>query len=442
MSGPRTRTTSTPTGIGTDAIAVGVALAISGVAMYLFLVLAARRLDPGAYSALAAFWALANFYGIGFLYPVEQETTRAISHAGSQGIGPGPIIAWAARTAAVFALILSGVSLAVSPVLVPRIFNGSWGMLVALSLSCFGFAALYLTTGTSAGLVRFRNYASAMAMLGVALGLGAAWAFATSVEAAPVWALLLGCSQLIAAGITFPRKGIVRRSRPPATSRHLLRGLLQLVSASVAAQFLANAGPVFVAFLADDAERAAAGSFLSGLVLARVPLYLYTAVQATLLPRLTTLATQRRHHHFRTTFLKLLAGVGVLCGIMVAGATLLGPALLPVLFGEGFELSPGVFLYLAGGASGYIIAATAAQALLALRLHSRIVAGWVIGCVVMVVVMVPPAPVIDRVGRGYCIGLAAAAASMVVLVLRALRGRWMEDDEELVEAEAHWPIEM
>ena len=54
-------------------------------------------------------------------------------------------------------------------------------------------------------------------------------------------------------------------------------------------QLLANAGPLIVQVLAPPAEQALTGKFLAALVIARVPVFLFAAVQAVLLPGLAGL---------------------------------------------------------------------------------------------------------------------------------------------------------
>ena len=56
-----------------------------------------------------------------------------------------------------------------------------------------------------------------------------------------------------------------------------------------------------------EAEKDAAGRFLPGLVIARIPLFLFQAVQAALLPKLSALAGAGLHGSFRKGLWRLLA---------------------------------------------------------------------------------------------------------------------------------------
>ena len=61
------------------------------------------------------------------------------------------------------------------------------------------------------------------------------------------------------------------------------------------ASSLLNAGPIAMTLLVQtDAEKALATQFAYAVLLARIPLFMFQAVQAALLPRLSRLAADRR----------------------------------------------------------------------------------------------------------------------------------------------------
>jgi hypothetical protein len=67
------------------AISVGIGLVVSGIATYVFLGIAHRKLDPADYSALGVLWTAMFAIGNGIMQPLEQGSP-----------GPSPT---AARTA-------------------------------------------------------------------------------------------------------------------------------------------------------------------------------------------------------------------------------------------------------------------------------------------------------------------------------------------------------
>ena len=120
-----------------------------------------------------------------------------------------------------------------------------------------------------------------------------------------------------------------------------------------------------------------------GFFIARIPILLFQAIQAALLPKLAALAGAGKHDDFRAGLKKLLVivvGVGVL-GV-VAGATI-GPIAGEILFGEKFNLGNVDLGLLAAGSALFILALTLAQALIALLGHGRVLAAWCLGLAVV-----------------------------------------------------------
>src|SRR4029079_5781819 len=101
---------------------------------------------------------------------------------------------------------------------------------------------------------------------------------------------------------------------------------------SVMAAALVNAGPLAASLLALPSEQALGSSFNARVLIPRVPLFLFQAVQAALLPKLARLSAQGMIAEFRAGFRRLLlsvVGVGIIGTI---GAFLVGPFALKVLF--------------------------------------------------------------------------------------------------------------
>lgn len=58
----------------------------AGIGSYLVLILAARGMSETDYSAFAAFWSLSVVLGLGFFFPIEQETARELAGAPDDGV--------------------------------------------------------------------------------------------------------------------------------------------------------------------------------------------------------------------------------------------------------------------------------------------------------------------------------------------------------------------
>ena len=152
-----------------------------------------------------------------------------------------------------------------------------------------------------------------------------------------------------------------------------------LVGTACAAALL-NAGPVTANLLASDSESELVVWFGFGVLLARIPLFLFQAVQAALLPRLARLAARNELEEFRDGLRKLMllvVGVGVTGTI---GAFLIGPFVIETVYNA--ELSGRSLAMLALSSATYMAGLATAQAVIALRGHALVAAGWAVGVVV------------------------------------------------------------
>ena len=152
---------------------------------------------------------------------------------------------------------------------------------------------------------------------------------------------------------------------------------------------LLNAGPIAASLLkTSDAENALVSQLSTGVIIARVPLFLFQAVQAALLPKLARLAARGALDDFVRGFRKLLMLVLVVSVVAVVGAFLLGPFVVRVFFDS--ELSRRTLTLLALSSSLYMIALALAQAIIALRGHAKVAVGWMIGMLAFIVVVADP----------------------------------------------------
>ena len=121
------------------------------------------------------------------------------------------------------------------------------------------------------------------------------------------------------------------------------------------------------------------------MLLARIPLFLFQAVQAALLPRLSRLAARNELDEFRGGFRKLLyivAGVGVLG----TARGLRARAVRSSTRCTRSTSSRRTMAMLALGSALYMVALALAQAVIALSGHALVAVGWTIGMVTFVVV--------------------------------------------------------
>jgi O-antigen/teichoic acid export membrane protein len=210
---------------------------------------------------------------------------------------------------------------------------------------------------------------------------------------------------------------------PHDGARPLVAPLVLLLVSSLAAQLLIGAGPVTARFFAGADDQARAGAFLAALVVVRVPVFLFTAVQPSMLPALAAHATADRRDAFRSVLAKVLAAMGVLALVTIVGTSALGPWALRLLFGRDFVLPWNVFLLMGVSVALFLAAGVLGQAVLALGLHRFVALGWVTGLAGLAVGTALADDAIIRATLGLLVGAATAAATFTPVLWRAMRRR-------------------
>jgi O-antigen/teichoic acid export membrane protein len=111
-----------------------------------------------------------------------------------------------------------------------------------------------------------------------------------------------------------------------------------------------------------------------------------------------------------------------LSALLAMGALVVGPALMLLLFGEGFDVEAGDLAILAAGVGTYLAAATLGQAAMARDQGGRAAMSWLLAAVVFVTVelALPGAP-FHRVSVAFTAATAVACVMLAFLVLRSSR---------------------
>ena len=423
-------------------IAVGAGLIIGGVTAYGFLSISARALSEEAYAPLAVLWALMYVAGPGFFLPLEQEVSRGLASRRARGIGGGPLVKRALLAGGVIAALLLVATAATGGVLLDHLFDEDVLLLLGFMLGLAGYFLIHLLRGTLSGNGRFSTYGWLVASESV-IRLVACGALAVvGVSTAGPFGLVLGIAPFAAVALTVRRERNMITPGPDAPWAELSTAIGWLLAASVLAQLLVNSGVFAVELLADESEKDIAGRFLNGLIIARVPLFMFQAVQASLLPALAAHAGAGRHEDFRIGLRRLIIVVVGIGAVATVTAWAIGPTVVEILFGEGFRLERTDLAYLAGASAAYMLALALAQALIALAAYARVVVGWATGLVVFVLVTASQSGLLNRVEGGFLAGSVAAAATMAVMVAsRLAQGHVDADSADLVQASHDLPIE-
>ncbi|MEP1122568.1 MAG: hypothetical protein ABJH68_01595 [Ilumatobacter sp.] len=413
-----TTTTSAPVRrmpVPDGTVPVGIALLIAGVATYAFLRIGTLAVGgEDEFAPIVSLWFATFALAPGFFLPLEQELGRALAHRRATGDGTGPVIQKVARLGAGLTAVVVIAILAASPLIASDYFDGDWWMVAALVGTFVAYAPAHLARGICSGSGRFKDYAVIMGSDGVVrillclalalVGIKAAGAYGFAVALSPLfavaWVWRRGALRPIMrdrrvvgtdtpAGYT-PLDAATSSAAEPddvgseATWSEVTPNLGWLLLGSVFAATLLNAGPITVTLLASDNEDGFVTTFSYGVLLARVPLFLFQAVQAALLPGLSGLAARGELVEFRSGMKRLALVVVGVGAVGTGGAFLLGPFAIDLVYQA--ELGGRTLAALALASGIYMMALALGQAVIALRGHALVALGWGLGVATFVIV--------------------------------------------------------
>lgn len=421
-------------------MSVGAGLIMSGIGAYVFLIIGRHALGKEAFGTLNQLWFATFALTPGFFLPLEQELGRALSHRRTLGEGARPLVRRAAILGAVLVLLVVVVLLALSPFLVKHVFHGNVTLMFGLILAVIGGASAHFFRGMFAGTGRFAGY-------GIVFGADGFFRVALSVvlaiigvKAVGAYGLLVGIPPFIALSLAWPRNRLRFEPGPEAPWSELTPNLGWLLLGSVAAAFLVNAGPLAANLLATSAEKKTiVPDFNSGVLISRVPLFLFQAVQAALLPKLTRLATSGAYGEFRSGFRKLVILVSAVAVAGTVGAMVIGPFVLRKMFSASLTSLDLGLLALAAGL--YMLAVAYGQAVIALHGHARVGVGWSLGFGSFAATLALGGPLLRRVEIALTIGCAVSLVAFVVSFRAQLAKGESPDATSMFEALQDRPVE-
>ena len=123
--------------------------------------------------------------------------------------------------------------------------------------------------------------------------------FAVGTKSVGPWGFALAAPPLFAVAISLRGQHDLVLPGPDAPYSELSGALAWLLLGSVLAQLLSYASVFGVTHFATASQKDVSSHFITGLFVARVPLLLFQAVQAALLPKLAGLASEGKHDDFR-----------------------------------------------------------------------------------------------------------------------------------------------
>jgi O-antigen/teichoic acid export membrane protein len=431
--------TRTPLPEGT--VPVGIALLIAGVATYAFFKVGTVAVGGSEeFAPLSALWFATFALAPGLFLPLEQELGRAISHRRALEQGAHPVVRKVVLLGSLMlGLALLGIAIA-SPFLASAYFDGNWFMVLALAMAFIGYAPAHLARGVCSGSGRFTEYALIMGSDGVVRIALCVVLAAVGITAVGAYGMVIAISPLFAVAYVFQRGGLKTEPGPPADWNEITPNLGWLLLGSIFAATLLNAGPIAASLLAGPDQDAQVSDFSYGVLLARIPLFMFQAVQAALLPRLSRLAARGELVDFRAGLKRLLLIVVAIGVIGSLGAFVLGPWVLEVVFDA--DLSGRTLALLAFSSATYMMALAIAQAVIALKGHALVAAGWFVGVVTfLLAVWLGGEEVFRRIEIGLVVSSLAAVITFAIALRARLHSGVVPDQDSIMEAITDMPFE-
>ncbi len=400
---------------GTKLVAAGTV--VLGAASYVHLAVAGHSLSTTDMAGVSVLWTIVMSIGMGLFFPLEQELTRIIAARAVHGAGAAPVLRRAAVLTCGFLAAVLGLLVALAHPLADRFFHGNMQLVWALGGAFAGLALTFMTRGVLAGLGRFNAYGAQLAVDGgLRIVLALACGFA-GLHSALAFSLILAVAPLIAFAVTLPTTLRASRPGPPISWPDLVRGFGPLIGSTLLAQMMVNAVVVSTQLL-EPTQVALVAALLNALVLARVPLFVFAALQASLLSGLASVAAAGDHGGFLRMLRK---ACGVVTALSVCGgvpAVLLGPWLIRILFAAPDVLTHLDFFWLSLGTLCYLLAQVLGQALIVQHRHRVQLASWLFGTAVLCGVTVLPGDIATRVTVAFTAGTAATALAMLLALRR------------------------
>jgi len=394
-----------------------------GAASYVFLAASGRALGPARFASVSVLWAVLYLVGGGLFVPLEQELGRSVAARRATGLGYGALVRKVARIGcSAFVVVAIGLAMA-RGIVADELFRGDDQFVVLLGVGIAGVGLMFFVRGLLAGADRYHGFGALFLADSLTKSIPAIGLALAGVTNPLAYGLVLATSSFVGALVPMTRGAQLGEPGPEPPSRALVTSLGFLLLTSFLSAVVVNIGTIAVEVLATPSERDEAGVFLSGLVIARIPLFLFQAVQAVVLPRLSGFAASGQMAEFRRTLRMLAAGLAGATVVATSASALLGPFFVAALFGESFDLLGARDMAMLTLASMLVMCAlTVNQAQIALHHQRQTGWPWAVACTAFVVVTAISSPdLFLRVELGMVASGSAATILGVLLLRPALR---------------------
>ena len=398
-------------------LAVGAGLMVLGAGMYVHLAVAGHSLPASGMAAVSVLWSLVFLLGLGVFLPIEQELIRLVAARTAVGEGVIPVVR---RICVLSAVILAVMFVPLAAAAVPLarlLLGGDTVMLAELAGACLAMAVTTVSRGVLAGQGKFGAYGGQLAIDGGSRAVLACVLGLAGTHSAVAFGLVLTVAPLLSAALTLRPLLADLRPGPALPWQATSRRLAMLIATMLLAQVIINVAVINVRLLSPG-EPALTGALLAALVLARVPLFVFTSLQTALLPGLAGAIAAGDQARFRLLLGRGCAAVAILGAAGGLPAVIFGPWLTRVLFGARPVLGHASFAWLAAGTLCYMLALVLGQGAMALSRHRDQLFSWICGVAVLAVITALPGEVTTRVVAAYALGSGTVAAALAIALIR------------------------
>ncbi|MFE3874320.1 hypothetical protein ACFXPX_07960 [Kitasatospora sp. NPDC059146] len=399
---------------------------VLGASAYVYMALVGYSLSAVGKANVTMLWTIVMSVGWGLFQPVELELTRLVAARKVAGHGALPAVRRMLLLAMALLVAVCALLAAAAGPVADLLFSGDKALVVALAGGLAGLAVSSVARGALAGLGLFGPYGTQLAVDGgLRIGL-AAVAAAAGLHSALAFGLILFVSPLAASLIGLRGTLADRTPGPEVPWKQLTGGLGLLIASVMLSQLVVNATVVCVRLLSpnhSEASDALVFAIGQAVVMARAPLFAYSALQASMVSALSGAAAAGDHAEFRKVLTRTTAIVAAMCIGGGLPVIVLGSKLNPLLFNAKDVLGPLDFVWLVFGTLCYVLATVFGQALMSSAQHRRQLVGWTAGSVALVAVALAPGDVGLRAELAYLAGSLVSAVLMLWSLYRAFPSR-------------------
>ncbi len=354
---------------------IGSGLLVGGISIYVFFRLGQEALGQDGFKPIVSLWFVMFALVPGFFLPLEQEVSRSVAHRRALGDGVRPVVRKVAPVAAAITVLLVVAVALARTRLTNDLFEGSAVVTLALVIALVGYAPFHIARGICSGLGHFRIYSLMIALDGLLRVIACAVFLLAGLDRVGPYALMVAVVPLVIAVGAFGSGRLRTSPGTPASWGELAPNLGWLLLGTLCSGALINAGPLTVDLLGEGTAPEVVTRFGNAVLLARIPLFLFQAVNAAMLPRLTQLVTLGNATEFRAVLRRLFTLVGGVGVIGVVGAFIAGPWVLDLVYDGGIDRR--TITLLAFASAVYMLAQACAQSVLSMSGHVFVAVGWV-----------------------------------------------------------------